>query len=394
MINTDSQKIEKVITRGVEHIFPDENFLRLRLSSGERLTVYLGIDPTGSTLHMGHLIPLIKLAQLQELGHRIILLIGNFTAQIGDPDKSETRKPLTNNEVFENAKHYKNQAKLFLNFEGDNPAELKYNGEWLNKMNFADVLKLASSMTVQRMLNRDMFRRRINTQTPIYIHEFMYPLMQGYDSVVMNVDGEVGGNDQTFNMLVGRDLLKKETPPKEKFVIPMKLLVDKNGEKMGKTTGNMLSFMDSADEKFKKIMSWSDDMILLGFELLTDVDLEGIQSRLTSGENPRDIKFDLAYTLVSRFHGDTETQKSKETWVREVGQDQKPKDIPTISLKESFLKTLTDGTGESKSQIKRLVKERAIRINDEKISDEYYSLARGDIIQIGKKRWFEVSKNP
>ncbi len=390
MINTDQQKIETIVTRGVERIFPNEDFLRSRLSSGEQLTIYLGIDPTGPTLHMGHMIPLIKLAQLQELGHKIILLIGDFTARIGDPDKAQARKQLTHEEVLENAKLYKEQASKVLNFDGENPAELKYNNEWLGKMNFADVLHLASQMTVQRMLDRDMFRKRMQAGTPIYIHEFMYPLMQGYDSVAMNVDGEVGGNDQTFNMLVGRDLLKNQNPPKEKFVIPMKLLVDNNGDKMGKTTGNMLSFLDSADEKFKKIMTWSDNMILLGFELLTDIDLETIQARLNAGENPRDIKFDLAHAIVTKFHSKEDADKAKEVWISEVQQDNKPQDIPEIELKDNFIETLSAGSGESKGQIKRLLKEGAIKVNGEKVTGIDFVLKHGDDIQIGKKRWYRV----
>lgn len=388
-ISTDKQMIETVVTRGVERIFPNEDFLRSRLNSGEQLTIYLGIDPTGPTLHMGHMIPLIKLAQLQKLGHKIILLIGDFTARIGDPDKSQARKQLTHEEVLENAKLYQSQAAAVLDFDGDNPAELKYNNDWLGKMNFADVLGLASQMTVQRMLDRDMFRRRVDAGTPVYIHEFMYPLMQGYDSVAMNVDGEVGGNDQTFNMLVGRDLQKNQTSPKEKFVIPMKLLVDNNGEKMGKTTGNMLSFLDSADEKFKKIMTWSDGMIVNGFELLTDVDLNEIQSRLDKGENPRDVKFDLAHAIVARFHSDTEAVTAKQSWINDVQQDNTPADIPEISLLQNIIETLAAGTGDSKSQIRRSLREGAVKVNGEKVTEEHI-LFGGDTVQIGKKRWFKI----
>jgi tyrosyl-tRNA synthetase len=388
-ISTDKQHIETVVTRGVERVFPNEDFLRARLNSGEQLTIYLGIDPTGPTLHMGHMIPLIKLAQLQKLGHKIILLIGDFTARIGDPDKSQARTVLTHEEVLENAKLYKDQAATVLDFDGENPAELKYNGEWLDTMNFADVLDLASQMTVQRMLDRDMFRKRVDAGTPVYIHEFMYPLMQGYDSVAMNVDGEVGGNDQTFNMLVGRDLLKNTSEAKEKFVIPMKLLVDNNGDKMGKTTGNMLSFMDSANEKFKKIMTWSDGMIKNGFELLTDVDLDTIQSRLDSDENPRNIKFDLAHTIVMRFHSSNEADTAKESWINEVQKDNTPTDIPEIELLENIIETLSMGTGESKTQIRRSLNEGAVKRNGEKLNEESI-LQSGDVIQIGKKRWFKI----
>ncbi|MCA9353025.1 tyrosine--tRNA ligase [Patescibacteria group bacterium] len=388
-VSTDSKRIETVITRGVERVFPNEDFLRSRLASGERLTIYLGIDPTGPTLHMGHVIPLIKLSQLQDLGHKIILLIGDFTARIGDPDKKEARKQLTKKEVMNNARFYKKQASLFLNFKGKNKAVLKYNGKWLDRMNFRDVIKLASEVTVQRMLDRDLFRRRLDAGTPIYIHEFMYPLMQGYDSVAMNVDGEVGGNDQTFNMLVGRDLLKNQEPPKEKFVIPMKLLVDSSGEKMGKTTGNMLSFLDSADEMFKKIMTWSDGMMVLGFELLTDIDLETIHQRLASGENPRDIKFDLAHMIVTRFYKESDADKAKNAWINDVQQDNQPSDIPEIQLCSDMVETLSRGSGESKSQIRRSLSEGAIKVNGQRV-EESHELTSGDTIQFGKKRWFTI----
>lgn len=388
-IKTDTQTIKTIVTRGVERIFPNEDFLRSRLTSGERLKIYLGIDPTGPTLHMGHMVALNKLAQLQQAGHKIILLIGDFTARIGDPDKSQAREVLTHKQVLDNAKLYKGQATAVLDFEGENPAELKYNGEWLDKMNFADVLNLASQMTVQRMLDRDMFRKRVDAGTPVYIHEFMYPLMQGYDSVVMGVDGEVGGNDQTFNMLVGRDLMKNQTPPKEKFVIPMKLLVDNNGDKMGKTTGNMLSFLDSADEKFKKIMTWSDGMILGGFELLTDIDLDTIKTRLDSKENPRDIKFDLAHAVVTRFHTVDEADAAKQSWINEVQQDNIPADIPEISLLEDIITTLSAGSSESKSQIRRSLSEGAVKRDGKKLTIESV-LKTGDIVQVGKKRWFKI----
>lgn len=387
-IITDTEAIETVVTRGVERIFPNEDFLRERLSSGEQLTIYLGIDPTGPTLHMGHMIPLTKLAQLQALGHKVILLIGDFTARIGDPDKTQVRKQLSKEEVLENARLYQEQAATLISFEGDNPAELRYNGEWLDTMSFADVIDLASHMTVQRMLDRDMFRRRIEEGSPIYIHEFLYPLMQGYDSVAMNVDGEVGGNDQTFNMLVGRDLLKDEQG-KEKFVIPMKLLVDNTGVKMGKTTGNMLSFLDSAEEKFKKIMTWSDDMLLLGFELLTDHVLEDIQQRIDSDENPRDIKFDLAHAIVTRFDSPSAADHAQEVWINDVANDARPEHMEELPLLDDLIATLAQ-TGESKTQLRRLLDEGAIKVNGERVGENSLVLQKGDEVQLGKKRWYRI----
>ena len=204
-IDTNIKKIDEFLTRAVEHIYPNEDFLRKKLLSGERQTVYLGIDPTGPTLHMGHAVVLKKLRDLQRLGHKIILLIGDFTATIGDPDKLSVRKPLTRKEVLNNAKYYKKQASRFLNF-GWGGAELKYNSKWLASLSFEDLLKLSSHLTYSQVIKRSMFQERIKEDRDIYLNEFMYPLMQGYDSVVMDVDGEIGGNDQTFNMLVWRDL--------------------------------------------------------------------------------------------------------------------------------------------------------------------------------------------
>ena len=305
-INTDDTQIEHFLTRGVEAVFPSKAFIQSRMKKGEQLTLYLGVDPTGPTLHMGHLIPIRKLAEFQKLGHQIIFLIGDFTATIGDPDKASVRKPLTREEVLSNLKEYKKQASRFIDFSGSNKALFKFNSEWLGKMTFKDVLELSSLMTVDQMLKRDMFKKRIQEERPIYIHEFMYPLMQGYDSVAMNVDGEVGGNDQTFNMLAGRDLLK-QIKNKEKFVIAMKLLVDPTGKKMGKSEGNMVSLDQTPEDMFGKVMSWPDDMIVPAFEIVTDVSIEtitDIKHKLSTGENPKHFKVKLASEIVNLCFGE------------------------------------------------------------------------------------------
>lgn len=313
-IITDDAKIDEVLTRGVENIFPNKEFLRARLKKGEQLSIYLGVDPTGKTLHLGHLIPLKKLAQLQRLGHKIIFLIGDFTAMIGDPtDKLAARKKLTRGEVLANCKNYKKQASHLINFSGPNKASLKFNSKWLAKMNFTDVINLASHVTMEQMVKRDMFARRIEQGKPIYNHEFMYPLMQGYDSVAMNVDGEIGGNDQTFNMLMGRDLLKS-LKNKEKFVIATKLLVDPSGNKMGKTEGNMVNLDQTAEDMFGKVMSWADGLIAPGFELITDVplfEIKQMQAEMERGSNPRDYKVRLAKEIVGMIHGEAAAERAR-----------------------------------------------------------------------------------
>ncbi|MCX6717336.1 MAG: tyrosine--tRNA ligase [Candidatus Taylorbacteria bacterium] len=299
-IITDEKVIEEFLTRGVENIYPNKEFLKKQLLSGKKLTMYLGIDPTGPTLHLGHMIPIKKLGEFQKLGHKAILLIGDFTAMIGDPtDKSATRKQLTRKQVLNNCKLYKRQISTFLNF-GFGGADLKYNSKWLGRLSFEKLLELSSYLTHSQMIKRSMFQDRINNGKDIYINEFMYPLMQGYDSVAMDVDGEIGGNDQTFNMLVGRDLLKK-IKNKEKFVMTVKLLADSTGKKMGKTEGNMASLTDDNNEMFGKVMSWTDGVMISAFELCTNVPMEEIkkiEKDLQEGINPKDFKLKLAYEIV------------------------------------------------------------------------------------------------
>ncbi|MCX6754108.1 MAG: tyrosine--tRNA ligase, partial [Candidatus Nomurabacteria bacterium] len=298
----------ELLTRGISSIYPNREFLENKIKKGEKLTIYLGIDPTGPTLHLGHAIPIKKLSELQKEGHKIILLMGDFTAMIGDPtDKGAARKQLTHKQVMTNLKNYKKQASSLISFSGKNPAQIKFNSKWLGKMNFEEVLSLASNMTVQQMLERDMFKKRVEEEKPIYLHEFMYPLMQGYDSVAMKVDGEIGGNDQTFNMLCGRDLMKTING-KEKFVITMKLLEDNSGKKMGKTEGNMIALSDTPEEMYGKVMSWTDGMIMPGFELCTNIPMFEIEA-MDESFNPRDLKMKLAKEIVSIFYN---VKKAKE----------------------------------------------------------------------------------
>jgi len=393
-ISTDKDAIKHFMTRGIEKIYPNDGFLKSRLESGEQLSMYLGIDPTGPTLHLGHSIALKKMAEFQKMGHKAILLIGDFTAQIGDPDKENVRKQLTREEVLENAKLYKEQASLFLDFDGPNAAELKYNSTWSDPMTFADVLNLASKMTVQQMMERDMFRKRLVEKKPIYIHEFMYPLMQGYDAVAMNVDGEIGGNDQTFNMLVGRTLMK-DMLGKEKFVLPVKLLTDTSGSKMGKTTSNMLSFLDTPQEKFGKIMSWSDGMIIPGFELLTDVDLKEINNRLSSGENPRDIKMELASNVTQFYHGKDMAQKAQKAFVTQFQKQEIPENLPEVVINEELgIVEILKKTGLAKSnnEARRKITEGAVVLNGNKVKSISLKMSggklkKGDtvVLKLGRK---------
>ncbi len=399
-ITTDKDKIEDLLTRGVGAIYPSKDFLESRLLRGEKLTIYLGIDPTGPTLHLGHAIPIKKLSEFQKHGHKIILLMGDFTAMIGDPDKSTIRVPLSHKQVMANLKNYKKQASKLISFTGSNKAEFKFNSKWLSKMNFADVLNLASNMTVQQMLERDMFNKRIKEGKPIYIHEFLYPLMQGYDSVAMDVDGEIGGNDQTFNMLAGRNLMKS-MKGKEKFVITTKLLEDSSGKKMGKTEGNMVALSGSAEEMYGKIMSWSDDLIITGFELCTNVgtiELETIARDLVSGSvNPRDLKMRLARDITNIYHGEKKAKESQESFNSTFSKNEIPKDIKTISVNQKDLLIdifLLKGIVSSKSDFRRLVDEHAITNLDtnQKVSS-HTEVVQSGVYRIGKKRFCKISIN-
>lgn len=397
-INTDEAKIETFLNRGVENVYPNKEDVNKKLLSGKKLKVYLGIDPTGPTLHIGHAIPLRKLKLLQDLGHEIILLIGDFTAMIGDPsDKTAVRKQLSRKEVLENCKNYKKQAEKIISFSGTNPAKFVFNSKWLAKMNFSDVLKLASRVTVDQMLKRDMFEKRIEENKPIFIHEFMYPLMQGYDSIAMDVDGEIGGNDQTFNMLMGREL-SREVNNKNKFVITTKLLADPNGKKMGKTEGNMITLEDSPSNMFGKVMSWTDGMIVAGFELCTDVSLEEIEKvkkDLENGVNPRDIKIKLAKEVVEIFCGKSFGVKAEQDFINTFSKGGIPENVEEIKvLKDEKMADvlLRAGTVESKSEWRRLVLQGGVSNaeTDEKIEspDE---IVKNITLKVGKKRFVRLA---
>ncbi|MBU0546333.1 tyrosine--tRNA ligase [Patescibacteria group bacterium] len=395
--NTDTKKIEELLSRGVENIYPNVDFLRERLRSGKQLTLYTGYDPTANTLHVGNGITILKLRQFQELGHKIILLIGDFTGMIGDPsDKMAARKKLTREQVLENCKNYREQASIVLDFQGDNPVEIKYNSEWLGKMNFGDVLELASHFTVQRMMERDMFQRRQEEDKPIYVHEFMYPMMQAYDSVAMDIDGEIGGNDQTFNMLAGRDLMKS-LKNKEKFVLTMKLLADVSGKKMGKSEGNMVAFSDAPEDMFGKVMSWTDDMIISGLELCTRMpmgEIATMENKMKKGANPRDMKLLLAYEIVKTFIGEEQAKQAQEYFVHTFSKKETPAEMPEVkpSVYDVVAVLVEAKICKSKTEARHNIDQGGVKINEEKVSAENYTaiVKPGDVVQKGSRFFARV----
>lgn len=401
MINMSPEKIHNFLNRGVEKILPSKEFVQKQLEQGQQLRIYYGIDPTGPSLHIGHAIVIKKIAELQQMGHKVIFLIGDFTARIGDPtDKSATRKTLTNEEISENLKNYKKQASKIISFEGENAAEIVFNNDWLGKMSFADVLELCSKATIQQLLERDMFQNRIKEGKPVYVHEALYPLMQGYDSVALMIDGEIGGNDQLFNMLMGRELLKEHG--KEKFVMTVKLLADANGKKMGKSEGNMITLDDSADDMFGKIMSWTDGMIIGGFELCTDIPTEQILEiglSIQNGDNPMQFKKQLAREIITLYHSADQAIDAQSNWEQTFSEGGIPENISEIQgesdqlLSELLVEHNFIG---SKTEFRRLTDEGGIKIilddlTEEKITDFQYKISETIIVKIGKKKFVKVN---
>ncbi|MDP2632143.1 MAG: tyrosine--tRNA ligase, partial [Candidatus Curtissbacteria bacterium] len=351
-------KIDELLNRGVEQVLPNRDGLA-KLMNQKKITLYLGIDPSNAQIHLGNAVPLRKLRQFQDLGHKVILLIGDFTGMIGDPtDKSATRPKLTHEQVLRNAKTYKEQASKILAFDGKNPAQIKFNSEWLAKLNFEEILELSSLLTLQQIEERDMFVKRKQEGKPIHLHEFWYPLMQGYDSVAMDVDLEVGGTDQTFNMLVGRQLMKS-LKNKEKFVMTVPLLLGTDGSKMGKSTGNYIAIDDKPNDMFGKIMSIRDDLIKQYFELTTDKDLESIDWK----QNPMQLKKQLASEIVAIYHGRDNAKSAQKDFENTFQKGAIPQNAQ-ISAKAgtSLIDAISEVT-DSKSQSKRLLDQGAIEID-------------------------------
>jgi tyrosyl-tRNA synthetase len=396
-IITDEKKIDEITNRGVENVYPNKDVFKKTLMSGKKIRLYYGIDPTGSTLHLGHLVQLLKLRKFQDLGHEVIILIGDFTAQIGDPtDKQAARKSLSHQQVLKNAKGYKKQISKILNLKKSN-VRFVHNEKWTNKLTPEDMLELASHFTVSNLLARSMFQERIKAGREVYVHEFLYPIFQAYDAVTMDVDLQVGGNDQMFNMLAGRDLMKKKKN-KEMFVLTTKLLIDPAGKKMGKTENNMVALSDNEEEMYGKIMSWSDDLIMPGLELCTNMptfEIEKIATQLAEGMNPRDLKMRLAREITAIYHGEKKAKEAGENWNNVFSKKEIPTDIENISVKNGALLVevlVNKKIISSKSDFRRLVDEHAItNLNtNEKISS-YTANAEAGVYRIGKKRFCKIS---
>ncbi len=404
-INTDPKIIEEVLTRGVDTVYPTKGALKKEMLSGKQLKLYLGVDPSGPKIHIGHTVPLRKLRAFQKLGHKVILLIGSFTATIGDPtDKMAMRKPLTKEQVLENMKEYKSYVSHILDFDDPkNPVEFLFNGDWLAKLIFADVIALSSHFTVQRMLERDMFEKRMREGKPVHLHEFFYPLMQAYDSVHLNVDLEIGGTDQTFNMLAGRTLMKT-LKNKEKYVLSVSLITDSRGVKIGKTEENMIDIPGKPQELYGQIMSLTDDTLISVFTSCTDVPLEEIshlENDLKQEKvNPRDIKMRLAREIICLYHSENDAQKAEETFVRVIQNKETPTDMEEVHIKKDHVNAIElfmlSGLVESKSEAKRLIAQKGIKVNEEIVESETQEFTiskEGLILKKGKRHFVRVKRD-
>ncbi|KKU85692.1 MAG: Tyrosine-tRNA ligase [Candidatus Gottesmanbacteria bacterium GW2011_GWA2_47_9] len=357
--------IENLLTRGVDKIYPNREELEKVLRSGKKLRLYQGFDPTGTQLHIGHAVGFRKLRQWQDLGHEVIFLIGDGTGQAGDPSGKKTarEKFFTREELRQNGRDYVMQAGKIVRFDGPNPVKILYNGDWLNKLGLVEILDIAGHFTLQQMLERDLYQERLKSGVDLSLREFMYPLLQGYDSVAMDVDLELGGSDQMFNMLAGRKLVKAMLG-KEKFVMTVPLLADSKGVKIGKTEGNVIGITDPPNDFFGKVMALGDDAIIPCFTLLTDTPMQEItevKEKMAKGEN-----------------GQTPTQAdefatSQTEW--------NPADLLVAA-----------NLAPSKSEAKRLIEQNAVETNGKAISPQLstITLKNNDILRVGKKKFIKI----
>lgn len=398
MINLDEQV--KIILKGVDDII-DEKDLREKLTKAHKknrqLVVKLGLDPSAPDIHLGHTVVLRKMKQLQDLGHKVVIIIGDFTGKIGDPTgKSSARKALTTEQVLENAKSYEEQIFKVLDKE---KTEVRFNSEWLSKLNFEDVVKLAATITVARMLEREDFKKRYESHTPISVHEFFYPLMQGYDSVAIKADIELGGTDQRFNLLMGR-ALQKEFNQESQVVIMMPLLEGLDGvNKMSKSLGNYIGVDEEAGVMYQKAMEIPDELIIKYYNLVTDIHpdvVNKIASDLKEDKvNPRNVKMELAKEIVRLYHGEERANFAEERFKSVFQKGQIPVDILTVEASsENFdlAQIIVDNKlVQSKSEMRRLATQGGVKVNEEKTTDLQSVVAQGElVVQIGKKKFIKI----
>ncbi|RUO20387.1 tyrosine--tRNA ligase [Aliidiomarina iranensis] len=387
-----------LITRGVDEVLVEQE-LKDKLGENRQLTVKAGFDPTAPDLHLGHTVLINKLRIFQDLGHKIVFLIGDFTGMIGDPTgKNVTRKPLSREDVLANAETYKEQVFKILDPE---KTEVRFNSEWMNELGAAGMIKLASRQTVARMLERDDFKKRYQGGQPIAIHEFIYPLVQGWDSVALQADIEMGGTDQRFNLLMGREL-QKEEGQRPQTVITVPLLEGLDGvQKMSKSLGNYVGITDAPNDMFGKIMSVSDDLMWKYFDLLSfrsDEELAQLKEQVAAGGNPRDAKVALAKELIARFHSEDAAAAAEQDFIQRFQKNAIPDDMPEIALnltedQRGLANVLKEaGLVASTSEAMRMVKQNAVRIDGDRVEDARITCALGTAVyQVGKRKFARIT---
>ena len=396
--NQQEQFINEALIKHIDKIYPSKEALGNILKSGRKLTIYWGIDPTSPHIHLAHATNLFVLRRLQNLGHRIIVLIGDFTARIGDPSGRDRGRVVLNDEdVKKNLKNYKKMVLKILNSQ---KTSFKFNSEWWGKMSAADLLALDDLVTHQQIIEREMFQKRIALKNPVSVREMQYPLIQGYDSVALKTDIEIGGTDQLFNMLMGREL-EKVLLKKDKFVITTPLLEDPNtGRKiMSKSEGNYISMDDKPTDMFGKVMALPDEVILICFKLLTDISekrLEEIESRIKANKNPRDIKSELAREIVKLYNDEKKAEQAAEEFERVFKKHELPKNIPAVALnrdKYNIIDLLVEiGLAPSKSQARRLIVEKAVKIDGKTINEPKadINIISDLVVRVGKRHFKKI----
>ena len=382
----------ELLTRAVEEVVP-QKVAEEKLASGKKLRLYFGIDPTGAKLHLGHSVPLRKMREFQDAGHHVILLIGSFTAMIGDPSgRDEMRQPLSAEDVRKNFETYIEQAKLILDIS---KLEIRYNHEWLEKLSFKEILSLTSNFTVQQMLKRDMFAKRMREDTPISVTEFMYPLMVGYDSVMLDVDVELGGNDQLFNMLAGRTL-QQVFKKRDKFVLTTKLIAGTDGRKMSKTYNNCVYLTDVPNEMYGRLMSMPDNLIPIYMECCTDLvvaEVQAAEKALKEGSiNPKTLKMRLAREIVTMYHSADAAKSAEEAFENVFKNKGVPENMPEYTAKkgESLIDALlTSKTVTSKGEARRLIEQGGIKLNEKAVTSIDAKVEIG-ILKVGKRKFLKI----
>lgn len=368
--------IDKVLTRGVEQILPSREGLK-QLMSKKKIKLYLGIDPTATNLHLGHTVMLRKLQQFADLGHEAILLFGTGTVLVGDPSQRGTaRKLITQKEIDANIKTWTDQVKPIIDFK---KVKVMYNGDWLTKLSLKEIIQIASNISAVQLFKRDMFQRRLAAGDTVWYHETMYPLLQGYDSVVMDVDLELGGTDQTFNMLIGRELQQKINQ-REKFVLAGKMILGTDGQQMSKTSNNCIWLTDTAEDMFGKLMGVRDELMPDYFEFFTD-------KNMPQGE-PMNVKKQLALEITAQFHGLSKAQVAQKHF-EQTFQHKEPEYKQTVKLQENLIQTISQIT-KSNSESKRLIQQKAVDLNNQTVTDFNQSVKIGDKLKIGQKTFVKI----